>query len=72
MTIGYIPNFNNKYPFSKKIGQKSFPTSCVMIICSIFAKDNANREKNEMNSFISYSEMQLILYKNTNKNKNIL
>ena len=28
-------------------------------------KDNANREKNEMTLFISYSEMQLILYKDT-------
>gem|GEM_PF-4466104 len=37
LTIGYIPNFNNKYPFSKKIGQKSFPTSCVTIICINFA-----------------------------------
>ena len=34
-------------------------------------KGNANREKNEMNSFISYSEMQLSLCKgNANREKN--
>ncbi len=30
---------------------------------SIFCKDSANREKNEMNLFISYSEVQAIFYK---------
>ena len=33
----------------------------------ILCKDNANREENEINSFISYPEMQLILCKDTTK-----
>ena len=34
-------------------------------------KDNANREENEINLFISYSEMKLILYKdNANREEN--
>ena len=34
-----------------------------MMLAAYLCKDNANREENEMNSFISYPEMQLILCK---------
>ena len=41
-------------------------------ILHILRKDNANREENEMNLFISYPEMQLILCKdNANRMQNI-
>ena len=35
-------------------------------ILHILCKDNANREENEMNLFISYPEMKLILCKDSN------
>ena len=47
--------FIQKYLFCRK-EKKSF----IVIITTIWCKDNANREQNKMNLFIFYAEVRLI------------